>query len=174
MSPTKMFSRLPEDQQRVHTALKARSPSFDARNPPRLDPVELVSLMSLVTSAVAAEDWQEARLLLDLLPAYATTLAMARHAGHGKHLTNLSNAVDDQDRRRAEIHLVRLGRIIRIVAADDPLEDDARVRVMRTRHGWYDGHVSGRIVKGSNGSIVEDAHGDRYEIEHRRDVIRTH
>lgn len=172
MSPTKMFSRLSEDQKKVHTVLKARVPGFDARNPPRLDPIELVSVVALIGDSVAKEDWSETRSLLDLLPAYAKTLAMPRHAGHERHLANLANAVDNGSRRQAEIHLTRLGRIIRIVAADDVLEDGADVRIMRTRHGWYDGHVSGRIAEGSNGSIVETADGERYEIEHRRDVTR--
>ena len=173
MSPTKMLSRLSIEHRRVHEALKTRLPSFDARNPPRLDAPELVSVMRLVEDAVGREDWAEARTILDLLPAYADTLAMPRHAGHDRHMVNLSSAVDRRLRPQAEIHLTRLRRIIRVVASDDPLEDGAFVRIHRTRHGWYDGHVSGRTVPGSHGSVVETESGERYEIEHRRDVSRT-
>ena len=46
-----------------------------------------------------------------------------------------------------------------------------RVSILRTRHGWFDGKLEGRVVGVSTMSaVVEDEDGNRHEINHPRDL----
>lgn len=47
-----------------------------------------------------------------------------------------------------------------------------RVSIIRHRHGWCDGSISGVITRfgSSYFCIVEDSDGYEYEIKHKRDI----
>lgn len=173
MSPTKMLERVTPLEREVHAFLKANAQTFDAKRPARLDPPELVGLISILDDAIASGDWDRTDAVLLLIPAYASTLALPRHAGHERHLGSLRNAVTKRCRRTSVVHVARLRRIIRIVANDDPLTGGERVSVTRTKHGWFDGRLHATVVEGSGGSLVRDDAGDEHEIGHRRDVRRV-
>lgn len=49
-------------------------------------------------------------------------------------------------------------------------ESGTRVSVTRTRHGWYDGRLSGTFTGGGCSGTVVDDEGWEHEICHPRDI----
>ncbi len=56
------------------------------------------------------------------------------------------------------------------MAADRTFADNQPVSVIRTEHGWHDGHLQGRVKPGSGGHVVVDDDGCEHEIRHVRDI----
>lgn len=171
MSVTKKLARLSDDQLALHTHLTRYVPGFDRRSMPALDVRELLSVLAAMTTAAAAGEWTAVDSAIETMPAFADLLAQPRHAGHDRHLRALAGAAAHRDAAKFAVHMIRLRRIVRLVANDDPLRKGDRVSITRTRHGWYDGGVTGK-VSSDRGDLVLGDDGERYEIEHRRDVRR--
>ena len=61
---------------------------------------------------------------------------------------------------------------------DRPFEVNEKVKIVRARHGWYDGRVEATIidrwqnVQNTWRYIAKDQEGQIYEIEHTRDARR--
>lgn len=172
--PTIRMSRLPEADQGLRGLLRDAPEipdgTFNHRVPPTADIHTLDLVLDIVKTAIRIRHWPRAQEALTHVPWFGSLLAHPRYAGHAPHLVALSRACVEMDVDKANRALARLRRIVRPVAADRDIRDGQIVRVMRTRHGWYDGHVEGRFEQTRDGMTVTDANGDVYEIEHKRDV----
>lgn len=146
-------------------------PPYDGKRLPDTDMRTLVGLLRIVRWNIGLGEWEVVNEGLGFLPLFADVLAEPRNAGHEQRLENLLGAVAKRSTDKATLHAGRLLNVIRLVAADTPLEDGQRVSVQRTRHGWFGkSGVVGTVRAGSRGRIVDGDDGCEYEIEHRRDV----
>lgn len=144
--------------------------TFDCRKAPALDISTFLALMRILDETVKAHDWDIASGAVAQMRTFGEFLSSPRYAGNGKHLDNLSSAVERQDERRASTHLARLAKVVRPMAADKTFADNQPVSVIRTEHGWYDGHLQGRVKPGSGGHVVVDDEGGEHDIRHVRDI----
>lgn len=173
-APTISMSRLPDDDQGLR-GLLGNAPeipegAFNHKVPPTADIHTLMLVLDIVKVAIRIRRWSRAREALVHVPWFESLLAHPRYAGHAPHLVALHRACAEMDVDKANRALARLRRIVRPVAADREIHDGQIVRIMRTQHGWHDGHVEGRFAQTDEGMTVTAANGDVYEIEHKRDV----
>jgi hypothetical protein len=168
------MSKLPEDDQGLRGLLRDAPEipqgAFNHKVPPTADIHTLALVLDIVKTAIRIRRWSRAQEALLHVPWFESLLAHPRYAGHAPHLAALHRACAEMDVDKANRALARLRRIVRPVAADREIREGQIVRVMRTRHGWYDGHVEGRFARTPDGMTVTDGNGDVYEIEHERDV----
>lgn len=170
--------KMPAPMLALHTCLAERmagrhilgTGSFNPKVPVKTDIDTFTMLMTFLSESIDKSDWEEAGRIAGHLPLYGQMLTHVRYSGHDRHLANMLAAIEKQSRVRAAIHLARLRKVVHRVAADRVFRDNERVSVMRTRHGWYDGHLQGVIKPGSGGSVVLGDDGWEYEIEHPRDI----
>ena len=51
------------------------------------------------------------------------------------------------------------------------LKTGDRVSIIRTRHGWYDGALFGKVIEVTDRTcVVLDDNGKKHEIPHPRDI----
>ena len=144
--------------------------SFNPRVPPVIGIHSLVALCEIIGEGVDAGDWERVDQAVSHLPLYGPMLSDHRYDGHAAHLANLLGAISRRSQDKAKLHLARLRKVVRVVAADRTFADGERVSVKRTEHGWHDGRLQGRVKAGSGGRIVIDDDGGENEIRHLRDI----
>lgn len=65
------------------------------------------------------------------------------------------------------------------VANDSPFKKGDHVAIIRTRHGWLNGNVDGKVVyrgcrdTGTYYYTVRDRSGGMHEVEHTRDLAEA-
>lgn len=144
--------------------------TFNPKKPLVLGMDTFAGLMLLLRNAVEGEEWDLADRVISFIPLYSDFLSSPRYAGHAPHLTNLTNSVAKRAKTKAILHLKKLSGNVRRVAADRVYKGGERVSVIRSKHGWHDGNVSGKVMRGSGGHLVESDDGTQYEIQHLRDI----
>lgn len=172
------IARLPEPMKALHAFLKEHwgarhlpgAGTFNARLAPVLDISSFSAVMALLVEAVDAQAWERADEIVTIMPVFDEFLSGPRYAGHAAHLGNLRNAIARRSADRARIHLHRLAKVVRRVAADRVYKGGEQVRITRDEHGWYDGRVGGSVREGSGGHVVDGDDGMVYEIRHLRDI----
>lgn len=170
--------KLTGPMQKLHLFLQERmagrhvlgTGSFNPKVPVKIGIDTFEMVMTLLRDAIDVADWETADTIAGFLPLYDAFLANRRYDGHGPHLNNMLTAIGKQSRVKAALHQVRLRKVVHPVAADRVFGDNERVVIMRTEHGWHDGHLGGTVKPGSGGYVVHGDDGEDYEIMHLRDI----
>ena len=144
--------------------------TFNPRVPAVIGIHTFTGLAEIMKEGIDAGDWERVDQTVAHLPLYAAMLADRRYDGHAKHLENLLGAIAKRTTEKATLHLVRLRKVVHVVAADRTFKDGERVSIIRTEHGWFDGRLGGRVKPGSGGYVVEGDDGHDHDIRHLRDI----
>ncbi len=143
---------------------------------PQSPMVPVASVLVRVAEALRDGGCPAASQALAELDAHAGTLAEPRRASHLKHLAALRESLRDNDARGALRNLSRVREVLVPAANDVPFGVGDPVSVVRSRHGWHDGRLAGRVAsraqsaEGSWSYEVEDEEGGLHEVRRTRDL----
>ena len=144
--------------------------------PARPTVADVADFLVAVAEALRDGGCAAAGRALDGLDAHAGVLALPRYASHAKHLDALRASLAADDPRGALRNLSRVREHLVPAANDRPFEVRDPVSVVRSRHGWHDGTLTGTVAsrhvspEGTWSYVVRDDEGAEHEVESTRDL----